>query len=98
MNNQLLIPDDKIYIYPSDWKQPVRIQFENGSTINTVNYGDSHHTIQFDKWVDYDTIVTDETYKSLSKTMYRKIFQKKSTVYLFTMSVTVRVYYEKIYQ
>lgn len=49
MNNQLLIPDDKIYIYPSDWKQPVRIQFENGSTIDTVNYGNSHHTIQFDK-------------------------------------------------
>nr|DAG39228.1 MAG TPA: hypothetical protein [Caudoviricetes sp.] len=37
-------------------------------------------------------------YKSLSKTMYRKIFQKKNTVYLFTMSVTVRAYYEKIYQ
>ena len=28
MNNQLLIPDDKIYMYPSDWKQPVRIQFD----------------------------------------------------------------------
>lgn len=49
MNNQLLIPDDKIYIYPSDRKQPVRIHFENGSTIDTVNYNDSHHTIQFDK-------------------------------------------------
>lgn len=49
MNNQLLIPDDKIYIYPSDWKQPVRIHFENGSTIDTVNYSDSRHTIQFDK-------------------------------------------------
>lgn len=49
MNNQLLTPDDKIYIYPSDWKHPVRIQFESGSTIDTVNYGNSHHTIQFDK-------------------------------------------------
>ena len=98
MNNQLLIPDDKIYIYPSDWKQPVRIHFENGSTIDTVNHGNSHHTIQFDKWVDYNTMVTDETLQKFIKDYVSKIFQKKNTVYLFTMSVTVRVYYEKIYQ
>lgn len=77
MNNQLLIPDDKIYIYPSDWKQPVRIQFENGSTINTVNYGDSHHTIQFDKWIDYNTIVIDETLQKLIKYYVSKNFTKE---------------------
>lgn len=77
MNNQLLIPDDKIYIYPSDWKQPVRIQFESGSTIDTVNYGNSHHTIQFDKWVDYDTIVTDETLQKFIKDYVSKNLPKE---------------------
>ena len=57
MNNQLLIPDDKIYMYPSDWKQPVRIQF--------------------DKWVDYDTIVTDETLQKFIKDYVSKKFLKE---------------------
>lgn len=77
MNNQLLIPDDKIYIYPSDWKQPVRIHFENGSTIDTVNYSDSHHTIQFDKWVDYNTIVTDETLQKFHQRLCIEKFYKR---------------------
>lgn len=77
MNNQLLIPDDKIYRYLSDLKQPVRIQFENGSTIDTVNYGDSHHTIQFDKWVDYNTIVTDETLQKFIKDYVSKNFPRE---------------------
>lgn len=77
MNNQLLIPDDKIYIYPSDWKQPVRIHFENGSTIDTVNYSDSHHTIQFDKQVDYNTIVIDETLQRFIKDYVSKNFPKE---------------------
>lgn len=57
MNNQLLIPDDKIYMYPSDWKQPVRIQF--------------------DKWVDYNTIVTDETLQKFIKDYVSKNFSKE---------------------
>ena len=77
MNNQLLIPDDKIYRYLSDLKQPVRIQFENGSTIDTVNHGNSHHTIQFDKWVDYNTIVTDETLQKLIKDYISKKIPKE---------------------
>lgn len=77
MNNQLLIPDDKIYRYLSDLKQPVRIQFENGSTIDTVNHGNSHHTIQFDKWVDYNTIVTDETLQKFIKDYVSKKFLKE---------------------
>ena len=83
MNNQLLIPDDKIYIYPSDWKQPVRIQFESGSTIDTVNYGNSHHIIQFDEWVDYDTIVTDETLQKFIKDYVSKNFPVEHTVSIY---------------
>ena len=86
MNNQLLIPDNKIYIYPLDWKQPIRIQFENGSTIDGVNYGDSHHTIQFDKWVDYNTIVTDETLQKFIKDYVSKNFPRKEH--------TVSIYHE----
>ena len=77
MNNQLLIPDDKIYIYPSDWKQPVRIQFENGSTIDTVNYGDSHHSIQFDKWADYNAMVIDKTLRKFIEDYVSKNFPKE---------------------
>ena len=77
MNNQLLIPDDKIYIYPSDQKQPIRIQFKNGSTIDTVNYGDSHHSIQFDKWADYNTMVIDETLQKFIKDYVSKNFPRE---------------------
>lgn len=63
MNNQLLIPDDKIYMYPSDWKQPVRIQF--------------------DKWIDYNTIVTDETLQKLIKDYVSKNFPVEHTVSIY---------------
>lgn len=92
MNNQLLIPDDKIYRYLSDLKQPVRIQFESGSTIDTVNYGNSHHTIQFDKWVDYDTIVTDETLQKFIKDYVSKIFQKEE----YSVSIHNECYCESL--
>ena len=92
MNNQLLIPDDKIYIYPSDWKQPVRIQFESGSTIDTVNYGNSHHTIQFDKWVDYDTMVTDETLQKFIKDYVSKNFSKEE----YSVSIHNECYCESL--
>lgn len=92
MNNQLLIPDDKIYIYPSDWKQPVRIQFENGSTIDTVNYGNSHHTIRFDKWVDYNTIVIDETLQKFIKDYISKNFPKEE----YSVSIHNECYCESL--
>jgi hypothetical protein len=63
MNNQLLIPDDKIYIYPSDWKQPVQIQFE--------------------KWVDYNTMVTDETLQKFIKDYVSKNFPVEHTVSIY---------------
>lgn len=63
MNNQLLIPDDKIYIYPSDWKQHVRIQF--------------------DKWVDYNTMVTDETLQKFIKDYVSKNFPVEHTVSIY---------------
>lgn len=88
MNNQLLIPDDRIYIYPSDWKQPVRIQFENGSTIDTVNYGDSHHSIQFDKWADYNTMVIDKTLREFIEDYVSKNFPKEEH--------TISIYHECI--
>ena len=63
MNNQLLIPDDKIYMYPSDWKQPVRIQF--------------------DKCVDYNTMVTDETLQKFIKDYVSKNFPVEHTVSIY---------------
>lgn len=92
MNNQLLIPDDKIYRYLSDLKQPVRIQFENGLTIDTVNYGNSHHTIQFDKWVDYNTIVTDETLQKFIKDYVSKNFSKEE----YSVSIHNECYCESL--
>lgn len=92
MNNQLLIPDDKIYRYLSDLKQPVRIQFESGSTIDTVNYGNSHHIIQFDKWVDYDTIVTDETLQKFIKDYVSKNFLKEE----YSVSIHNECYCESL--
>ena len=53
MNNRLMIPDDKIYIYPSDSKQPVRIQFENGSSIESADYK-SYRGNRVDMWPDYN--------------------------------------------
>lgn len=92
MNNQLLIPDDKIYIYPSDWKQPVRTHFENGSTIDTVNYSDSHHTIQFDGWVDYNTMITDETLQKFIKDYVSKNFPKEE----YSVSIHNECYCESL--
>lgn len=53
MNNQLMIPDDKIYMYPSDWKQPVRIQFENGLSIESADYK-LYRGNRVDMWPDYN--------------------------------------------
>lgn len=92
MNNQLLIPDDKIYRYLSDLKQPVRIHFENGLTIDTVNYGNSHHTIQFDKWVNYNTIVTDETLQKFIKDYVSKNFPKEE----YSVSIHNECYCESL--
>lgn len=72
MNNQLLIPDDKIYMYPSDWKQPVRIQF--------------------DKWVDYNTIVTDETLQKFIKDYVSKNFSKEE----YSVSIHNECYCESL--
>lgn len=72
MNNQLLIPDDKIYMCPSDWKQPVRIQF--------------------DKWVDYNTMVTDETLQKFIKDYVSKNFPKEE----YSVSIHNECYCESL--
>lgn len=49
-------------------------------------------------WPDYNWLGIDKELRSFIEDYVSKIFPKKNTVYLLTMSVTVRVYYEKIHQ
>lgn len=91
MNNQLLIPDDKIYIFPSDWKQPVRIQFENGSIIDAVA-GESHRSSSFDKWADYNAMVINEEFKSFFDDWVSKNFPKEE----YTVSIHNECYCESL--
>ena len=76
MNNQLLIPDNKIYIYPSDWKQPVRIQFENGSSIESADYK-SYRGNRVDMWPDYNWPGIDEELRSFIEDYVSKNFPRE---------------------
>lgn len=76
MNNQLLIPDDKIYIYPSDWKQPVKIKFENGSNIESADYK-SYRSNRADMWPDYNWLGIDEELRSFIEDYVSKNFPKE---------------------
>lgn len=40
MENKLLTPNDKIYIIPTNQRKPVKIVFENDSSITTADYND----------------------------------------------------------
>lgn len=91
MNNQLLIPDDKIYIFPSDWKQPVRIQFENGSIIDAI-VGESHYSNSFEEWTDYNTMVIDEELKSFFEDWVSKNCPKED----YTVSIHNECYCESL--
>ena len=91
MNNQLLIPDDKIYIYPSDWKQPVRIQFENGSSIESADYK-SYRGNRVDMWPDYNWPGIDEELRSFIEDYVSKNFPKEE----YSVSIHNECYCESL--
>lgn len=91
MNNQLLIPDDKIYIYPSDWKQPVRIQFENGSSIESADYK-SYRGNRVDMWHDYNWLGIDEELRSFIEDYISKNFPKEE----YSVSIHNECYCESL--
>lgn len=91
MNNQLLIPDNKIYIYPSDWKQPVRIQFENGSSIKSTDYK-SYRGNRVDMWPDYNWPGIDEELRSFIEDYVSKNFSKEE----YSVSIHNECYCESL--
>ena len=91
MNNQLLIPDDKIYIYPSDWKQPVRIQFENDSSIESADYK-SYRGNRVDMWPDYSWLGIDEELRSFIEDYVSKNFPKEE----YSVSIHNECYCESL--
>lgn len=91
MNNQLMIPDDKMYIYPSGWKQPVRIQFENGSSIESADYK-SYRGNRVDMWPDYNWLGIDEELKSFIEDYVSKNFSKEE----YSVSIHNECYCESL--
>lgn len=87
MENELLIPNDKIYIIPTNQETSVKIVFENGSSIMTADYSDSHHTIQFDKWADYNTMVISGTLQEFIEDYVSKNFPEEHTVSIYNECV-----------
>lgn len=91
MNNQLQIPDDKIYIYPSDWKQPVKIEFENGSGIESADYK-SYRSNKADMWPDYNWLGIDKELRSFIEDYVSKNFPKEE----YSVSIHNECYCESL--
>lgn len=91
MNNQLMIPDDKIYIYLSNWKQPVRIQFENGSSIESADYK-SYRGNRVDMWPDYNWPGIDENLRSFIEDYVSKNLPKEE----YSVSIHNECYCESL--
>lgn len=91
MNNQLMIPDDKIYIYLSNWKQPVRIQFENGSSIESADYK-SYRGNGVDIWPDYNWLGIDKELRSFIEDYVSKNFPKEE----YSVSIHNECYCESL--
>lgn len=91
MENQLLIPNDKVYIVPSDQKQPVKIEFENGLGIESADYK-SYRSNKADMWPDYNWLGIDKELRSFIEDYVSKIFPKEE----YSVSINNECYCESL--
>lgn len=91
MGNQLLIPNDKVYIVPSDQKQPVKIEFENGSVIESADYK-SYRSNRVDMLPDYNWLGIDEELRSFIEDYVSKNFPKEE----YSVSIHNECYCESL--
>lgn len=76
MENELLIPNDKIYIIPTNQGKLAKIVFGNGSVIESADYK-SYRSNRADMWPDYNWLGIDEELRSFIEDYVSKNFPKE---------------------
>lgn len=91
MENELLIPNDKIYIIPTNQGKSVKIVFENGSSIESADYK-SYRGNRVDMWPDYNWLGIDEELRSFIEDYVSKNFPKEE----YSVSIHNECYCESL--
>ena len=91
MENELLIPNDKIYIIPTNQEKSVKIVFENGSSIESADYK-SYRGNRADMWPDYNWLGIDEELRSFIEDYESKNFPKEE----YSVSIHNECYCESL--
>lgn len=91
MENQLLIPNDKIYIIPINQGKSVKIVFENGSGIESADYK-SYRSNRVDMLPDYNWLGIDEELRSFIEDYVSKNFPKEE----YSVSIHNECYCESL--
>lgn len=91
MENELLIPNDKIYIIPTNQGKLAKIVFENGSSIESADYK-SYRSNRVDMWPDYNWLGIDKELRSFIEDYLSKIFPKEE----YSVSIDNECYCESL--
>lgn len=91
MENELLIPNDKIYIIPTNQGKLAKIVFENGSSIESADYK-SYRSNRVDMWHDYNWLGIDEELRSFIEDYVSKNFPKEE----YSVSIHNECYCESL--
>ena len=91
MENQLLIPNDKIYTIPINQGKSVKIVFENGSGIESADYK-SYRSNRADMWPDYNWLGIDKELRSFIEDYVSKNFPKEE----YSVSIHNECYCESL--
>lgn len=91
MKNELLIPNDKIYIIPTNQGKLVKIVFGNGSVIESADYK-SYRSNRADMWPDYNWSGIDEELRSFIEDYVSKNFPKEE----YSVSIHNECYCESL--
>lgn len=91
MENELLIPNDKIYIIPTNQGKSVKIVFENGSSIESADYK-SYRGNRADMWPNYNWLGIDEELRSFIEDYVSKNFPKEE----YSVSIHNECYCESL--
>lgn len=91
MENELLIPNDKIYIIPTNQGKSVKIVFENGSSIESADYK-SYRGNRADMWSNYNWLGIDEELRSFIEDYVSKNFPKEE----YSVSIHNECYCESL--